>query len=178
MTDHQDRAGETAPLQALSEQWREEALRLEMRGRRVAAERNKEHADQLDAALSRLSASPADVGPAQEQLAFVAVMNALDIHMPPDGQDLLDQLRQIAATAGYPWRGRVTQAANIGPQAQGICRWEEDSSGDYWVPACEGGELFQFNDGGPVENHMRHCPYCGLKVQVPGTVSQAQEKDQ
>lgn len=38
-----------------------------------------------------------------EHLAFVAVMNALDVHMPPDGAKLMKELREIAATVGYPW---------------------------------------------------------------------------
>ena len=47
----------------------------------------------------------------QEHLTFVAVMNALDVHMPPDGANLLREIRQIAETTGYPWRGGLGAAA-------------------------------------------------------------------
>jgi hypothetical protein len=53
------------------------------------------------------------------------------------------------------------------------CEWREDSSGDYWTAQC-GGELFCFNDGGPVENGMCFCCYCGAAL-VP--VSQMQQTD-
>ena len=33
--------------------------------------------------------------------------------------------------------------------------WEQD----YWETAC--GEAFCFTDGGPSDNRMRFCPYCG-----------------
>lgn len=56
----------------------------------------------IDAALAALPPE----GPAtKEHLAFVAVMNALDVHMPPEGRNLLKELREIAATVGYPWSG-------------------------------------------------------------------------
>lgn len=35
--------------------------------------------------------------------ALVGVMNALDVHMPPEGTGLLREVREIAATVGYPW---------------------------------------------------------------------------
>lgn len=35
--------------------------------------------------------------------AIVAIMNALEVHMPPDGAKLLGELREIAKTVGYPW---------------------------------------------------------------------------
>lgn len=44
-----------------------------------------------------------------------------------------------------------------------ICNWYENSDGN-WDTAC--GELFCFLDGGPVENGMRFCPYCGNKLQA------------
>ena len=41
------------------------------------------------------------------------------------------------------------------------CRWTENSNdeSDYWDTAC--GEAFCFITGGPEENKMRYCPYCG-----------------
>lgn len=38
--------------------------------------------------------------------AIVAIMNALDVHMPPVGAKLLDELREIAKTVGYPWEDK------------------------------------------------------------------------
>lgn len=46
-----------------------------------------------------------------EHQAFVAVMNALDVHMPPDGWKLLNELRDIAETVGYPWRAASPSTA-------------------------------------------------------------------
>lgn len=44
------------------------------------------------------------------------------------------------------------------------CDWkqETDHDCDYWDTAC--GEAFQFNDGGPRENKMQFCPYCGRAI--------------
>jgi hypothetical protein len=55
--------------------------------------------------LTRCDRKKGHGGPHTWQLhqAFVAVMNALDVHMPPAGANLLAELRQIAATVGYPW---------------------------------------------------------------------------
>lgn len=41
------------------------------------------------------------------RLALIAIMNALDVHMPPDGAQLLKELREIAATVGYPWSAQA-----------------------------------------------------------------------
>ena len=43
------------------------------------------------------------------------------------------------------------------------CKWcfELDS---YYETEC--GESFQFNDGGPLSNNFKHCPYCGLKIEA------------
>jgi hypothetical protein len=38
-----------------------------------------------------------------DRVVLIAIMNALDVHMPPDGMDLLLQIREIAKAAGYPW---------------------------------------------------------------------------
>jgi len=39
------------------------------------------------------------------------------------------------------------------------CKWTEDDTCDFWETAC--GQLFEFNDGGPVENMFKFCPHCG-----------------
>ena len=38
------------------------------------------------------------------------------------------------------------------------CTWTEDDNGA-WHSEC--GHLFETTDGGPAENNMRHCCYCG-----------------
>ena len=38
------------------------------------------------------------------------------------------------------------------------CMWQEDEDGN-WSTEC--GQMHTFFDGGPKENHYRHCPYCG-----------------
>jgi hypothetical protein len=42
-----------------------------------------------------------------------------------------------------------------------FCEWSlDDVGGDsVWETTC--GHAFQFNDGGPAENHMAFCGYCG-----------------
>ena len=45
------------------------------------------------------------------------------------------------------------------------CQWSEDLDGN-WDTAC--GECFTFTDGGPNENKVRWCCYCGGElVAVP-----------
>ena len=42
------------------------------------------------------------------------------------------------------------------------CHWTEDSDGNWWT---ECGKGFVFGVGGPKENSMRYCCYCGRKLQ-------------
>jgi hypothetical protein len=47
----------------------------------------------------------------------------------------------------------------------GTCGWsadDEESESGLWVSAC--GAAWEFLDGGPVENGMKHCPKCGASV--------------
>jgi hypothetical protein len=39
------------------------------------------------------------------------------------------------------------------------CGWEEDEMGGVFDTKC--GNRFEFIDGGPEENGMKYCPYCG-----------------
>lgn len=39
----------------------------------------------------------------------------------------------------------------------GPCTWRD--TGPYWATGC--GNAFWFEEGGPEENDMRFCPYCG-----------------
>ena len=43
------------------------------------------------------------------------------------------------------------------------CVWTFSNDDDcYWATDC--GHSFQFIDGGPKENSMKFCPYCGHKL--------------
>jgi len=42
------------------------------------------------------------------------------------------------------------------------CVWTYDENHDTWDTAC--GEAFCFTDGGPKENRIRFCGYCGKKL--------------
>jgi hypothetical protein len=46
--------------------------------------------------------------------------------------------------------------------AGAICHWTYDAYDDYWESECE--EALVFMDGGPAENNMRYCPYCGNRL--------------
>ena len=41
------------------------------------------------------------------------------------------------------------------------CQWTEPENGP-WETQC--GEVFEFIDGGPVENDQHYCGYCGGKL--------------
>ena len=46
------------------------------------------------------------------------------------------------------------------------CRWtipNDTYDGDVYEPEC-GADPWEFNDGGPVENKMRFCPFCGRRL--------------
>lgn len=45
------------------------------------------------------------------------------------------------------------------------CTWKLDETAwhTYWEPSC-GDHPFEFNEGGPVENGFRYCPYCGKPI--------------
>ncbi len=42
-----------------------------------------------------------------------------------------------------------------------VCVWSYDDD-DFWKTDC--GNAFVLNEGTPVENDMRFCPYCGGKL--------------
>ena len=45
------------------------------------------------------------------------------------------------------------------------CTWKQDEDyGDSWATKCC--EMFVLNDGGPAENKMRFCPFCGKPIAV------------
>jgi len=41
------------------------------------------------------------------------------------------------------------------------CRWEQDMDG-VWQTGCD--NMFIFYEGGPIENRMKFCPYCGHHI--------------
>lgn len=43
------------------------------------------------------------------------------------------------------------------------CRWRYDED-DFWGTGC--GEAFVFMDGGPAENRVAFCPYCGRPLEI------------
>lgn len=77
-----------------------------------------------------------------------------------------DRGRSEAAEAHLPHN-------NDKPTPEPGCLWKhqvEIDYHDYWSASC--GEDFIFTDGGPIENGMKFCPYCGkpLKVEPPKPV--------
>lgn len=53
------------------------------------------------------------------------------------------------------------------------CTWALDEQfGESWDTDC--GQKFQFTDGGPHENGMRYCCYCGRPLRVNGKPAQAE----
>ena len=47
------------------------------------------------------------------------------------------------------------------------CQWVDDAIEPYWATEC--GEAFTFIEGGPIENGMRFCCYCGGKITTPNS---------
>ena len=61
---------------------------------------------------------------------------------------------------------------------QATCEWsEEDPWGampDTWKTAC--GNLFSFTEGGPTENEVKFCCYCGKRLaEIKYTESEEEE---
>jgi hypothetical protein len=48
-------------------------------------------------------------------------------------------------------------------EREATCTWTEDSEGT-WQTEC--GDAFVFTDGGPVENSVRYCCYCGKCIEI------------
>ena len=43
-----------------------------------------------------------------------------------------------------------------------VCIWTYDDDQEVWETTC--GEGFCFNDGNPITNNMKFCPFCGNKI--------------
>jgi hypothetical protein len=57
--------------------------------------------------------------------------------------------------------------------SKSFCDWTEDR--EYWAAAC--GQLWAFVDGGPEDNNVRYCHYCGRPVRVLRTDYSAPDPD-
>jgi hypothetical protein len=55
----------------------------------------------------------------------------------------------------------------VGARAPQGCVWTFDNDMDSpkWDTGC--GEAYCFIDGGPTENGVKYCPFCGSEVQIP-----------
>jgi len=69
---------------------------------------------------------------------------------------VLDALRAIA----HPAPAVAATVPAVQALTDAACQWgqEDEGSGTYWS-AC--GHGFTFNDGGPTDNGLKHCCYCG-----------------
>jgi hypothetical protein len=47
-----------------------------------------------------------------------------------------------------------------------FCKWAYDEDLDMWQADCGDENGWTFNEAGPVENRMRHCPFCGKLLVV------------
>jgi hypothetical protein len=54
------------------------------------------------------------------------------------------------------------------------CLWFEDEEGNWWT-ACDNG--FTFIDGGPLENGMKYCGYCGNPLTIQSYTDEPTEPD-
>lgn len=103
----------------------------------------------------------------------------------PDVQELVDALNRHADALTVKGESTEAQLARLGvgaapevmrlaakalrstPPAQaGACKWTEDPDDcKWWDTDC--GEAFQFMDGGPPDNSMAFCCYCGKALDAP-----------
>ena len=59
--------------------------------------------------------------------------------------------------------GRVKVQREELDKGQQPCVWTEDMDG-LWESICSNHGPFQFFDGGPIDNHVAFCPYCGHPI--------------
>lgn len=54
---------------------------------------------------------------------------------------------------------------SVGFREPSPCNWiPECEESDIWETSC--GELFCFIEGGPEDNGMKYCPYCGHPMEI------------
>ena len=49
-------------------------------------------------------------------------------------------------------------------QYVGTCEWDYDEEDEAWISSC--GVMWVFPDGGPEENRVRHCQWCGKRTVI------------
>lgn len=94
---------------------------------------------------------------------------------PPDVADLVRRLKKMEEeldegfACSVPLEeklvGLLREAADaLAPQT--CCGWTNTDAedGDVFDTGC--GQMFQFNEGGPLENSFTACPYCGRPLRV------------
>lgn len=42
------------------------------------------------------------------------------------------------------------------------CKWCEEDGGEYYNTSCD--NAFIFNDGDPLDNNFKFCPFCGKLI--------------
>jgi hypothetical protein len=67
----------------------------------------------------------------------------------------------------------VIPASPLSPRALETCTWKYDPDG-YWQTEC--GDQFCFSEGGPTENRVKFCHYCGRGMVESVYANQADEE--
>ena len=88
-------------------------------------------------------------------------------------QELTERINKLSGRPETP-EGRPAPAANT--EGLPCCTWFEDAD-DYsaWETSC--GNMFQFTDGGPAENHAKFCMYCGKPIESKPHKADDDEED-
>ena len=47
-------------------------------------------------------------------------------------------------------------------EIESACSWKYDAMYEHWETSCR--NLYCFMEGGPEENRMKFCPYCGKRI--------------
>jgi hypothetical protein len=100
-----------------------------------------------------------DAMPNAQELAFLLIDQWLGL-----GPDGAEHVRKELAALSNPTALQGMQAPTPSP----ICEWVQDGDeeSDTWATTCK--HMFVLNDGGPKENSMQFCCYCGhALVEVP-----------
>lgn len=88
------------------------------------------------------------------------------LHRKPQHQSVAQMLWSYDAEFVARSRTDLPRLVRELRERDGQCTWTLDSSeyGDKWDSACN--NSWQFEIGGPKENHMRFCCYCGKVLVV------------
>ena len=54
-----------------------------------------------------------------------------------------------------------------------VCEWLGEDDYDVWHTSCN--RAWEFIEGGPKENHINFCPFCGKQVVI--TIYESEEDD-